>query len=83
MLVFFERIPRIQLAPTVFVVDREIVANPEVDPSCVVAGSILNGNLLITDYVKFPVVAVPYGPHLLDILNGYIRACLVFNEDEI
>ena len=83
MLVLFQHVPRIQFSITVVVGDGEVVLDSEVDASRVVAGSILDGYLDLTDEVEFPAVAVPDGSNLLDVLHGHVRSCFVFREDEV
>ena len=83
MLVFFQRVPRIQFTLAVLVVDGEIVADTEVDPRCLVAGGVFDWDFFLADEVEFPLVAVPDSTHLLDVLHLYVGSSFVFREDEV
>lgn len=56
---------------------------PRSIPSGVVAGCVLDGDFDLADEVEFPVVAVPHGSHLLDVLHGHVRSRLVLTENEV
>ena len=83
MLVFFQHVPRIQLRGAVLVVDGEVVTNPEVDSRRLVSRCVFDRNLFFTNEVEFPLVAVPDGTHLLDVLNFYVGSGFVLREDEV
>ena len=83
VLVLFQHVPRIQFRRAVLVVDGEVVADSEVDTRRLVAGSILNGNLFLADEVQLPVVSVPDGTHLLDVLDFYVGPSFVLRKDEV
>ena len=40
-------------------------------------------NLFLADEMEFPLVAVPDGTHLLDVLDFYVGAGFVLREDEV
>ena len=83
MLVLFQHVSQIQLSLTVAVGNSEVVLDAEVDASCVISWGILDGYLNLTDEVEFPLVAVPDGTHLLDVLHSHVWACIVLTENEV
>jgi hypothetical protein len=83
VLVLFQHVPGVQLGVTVVVGDGEVVTDAEVDSSSVVTRCVLDVNFDFADEVQFPTVAVPHGSHLLDVLHGHVRACLVLYKDEV
>jgi hypothetical protein len=79
----FKTFPQIQLRITIVVGNGKVVADVKVDSSRVITGGVFDGNFDLANKVEFPVLTVPYSPHLLDVLHGHVRSCVVLCEDEV
>ena len=72
MFVLSQPVAGTQVAGAIFLVDRKVVVDAELDHYSLVTGCILDWYLVLTDKMQLPPITVPDSPRLLDILYSYI-----------